>query len=150
MTTQRDVSKPVLYSLVAISAALLLASLFAKLAAGFKTGPVINALCDWLQTMVTAEVLIESLRRYGAYGLANIELIAISFLLIPPLRRLGAGLGLLFAVFSLLILLLVSLHSHLSLQLIPYIIRKLVFFESLKMPIHDEGVPMLNIIARFF
>jgi len=111
MTTQINRSVTAKNSLVVFIIILLLTSLSLKFIGEFKTGGVFNALCDWLQTMLSSESLIASLRRYGAFGIANVELITLCLLLIPAARRIGAGLGLLFAGGSLLVYGLVSLQS---------------------------------------
>jgi len=111
MTIQSNKSRTALNGLIALGAALLLVSLLLKLIAEFKTGIVFNEVCDWLQMTVSSDNLIDKLRRYGAYAAANIELITLCFLLIPALRRIGAGLGLLFAGVTILIYLLVSLKN---------------------------------------
>jgi len=111
MTDQSSTSEARITGLVILVAALLAFSLLLKFIIGFKTGVILSEVINWLQSLSVAQIIIDNLRRYGAYAVANVELIALCFLLIPTLRRIGAGLGLLFAGVTLLIYLLVSLKT---------------------------------------
>jgi len=111
MINQSGISKACTTGLIILAVALLVFSLLLKFIIGFKTGVILSEVINGLQTLPIAQIVIDNLRRYGSYAVANVELIALCFILIPALRSIGAGLGLLFAGVTLSVYLLVSLKT---------------------------------------
>lgn len=91
--------------------ALLALSFGLRIFSDFALSPLVNESLNWLQGFSNADNGLALLRRYGGYALGNIELITFSFLLISPLRMLGAKIGMLLAGITLLMCLLVSIES---------------------------------------
>jgi len=50
-----------------MAVALLAFSLLLKFIIGFKTGVILSEVINWLQTLSIAQIVIDNLRRYGAY-----------------------------------------------------------------------------------
>ena len=98
-------------SLVAFCAMLLVAMLVTRFASDFKASILLNEVGNWLQSTPLVQSWVDGLRRYGAYAVGNVELITLFFLIISPLRRIGARLAILLALVTLAVALAVTLKS---------------------------------------
>lgn len=107
-TTPKDTR---VISLVALCVALLVLILAFRFADGFKASVLLSEAVRLMQAIPVLKGWESSLLRYGAYAVANFELITLFFLIITPLRRIGARMGVLLALVTLTVALLVTLNS---------------------------------------
>jgi HD-like signal output (HDOD) protein len=111
MTNQTSAKVNRVSSLVIFCAVVLVTMLTFRFSGGFKASVLLNEAINDLVSVAALSGWGTGLRRYGAYAVANIELITLFFIVIKPLRRIGAWLGVLLAAVTLTVALLVTLAS---------------------------------------